>query len=547
MKAALASIAGAAILSCGGPASAAGTRFTPTVELRQIVSHNDIDDETVTYTEVGVGVNGTIDTRRIKATLNYSYGRRFVEKGSNQRENRHSLFTRADIALIDNRLDVSLGGFAALLNRDLRGQVSFSPDQANPNLVQTYSAYIEPHYRQPLGDVADLDLNYRVGYYNVGGAGTTGQQNNGIPGSGPNDIVTDRPSDSVNQTISAKLGNREKGGRFRFDLTGTATLEDIGRLDQKYRAYDGRFEVEYAVRRGVGLIANVGYEHIRNSQVEVLRDATGLPVPGPDGDFQIDPTGARRSLYSQQGLSYEGGFRLQPTRRTLVNIRAGKRFGNFSVNGDARYEYSPRLVFGAVLVERIDSFGRLLTRDLDGIRVQSVINTSQSIGLSGCVYGAEPGGGGCLFNASQSITNATFRTRAAQLIVEARHGRTNGTLAVIFNRRKFLDTQALQAPGTPLIDGGIAGGADETITADARLSRALGQGETIAMSVFASRSTFALAADRSDKYVGGNGQYMITLGRRIAGTLSATAAKRFSNVAQESAEISGSAGLSFRF
>ncbi len=549
MRIALATLAGAAFLSCGGPAFAApGLRLSPSGEIREVFSQSDSRDETLTYTEAVIGLDGTIETRRIKASLSYQFGRRFTQHGDNDRQQRHTLLARADVTAIDNKLTVSAGAYAALLNRDFRGQVSISPDQDNPNLVQTYSVYIEPHYHQRLPNIGDFDLTYRVGYYDVDeNAGSAGGGAGSLPGSAATDVPFDSISDSVNQHVEAKIGNRESGGRFRWDLVGTVTTEDINRLDQTYRAYDGHIEIEYAVRRGVGIIGNVGYEHTRNSEVGVLRDAAGLPIPGPDGGFQPDPTAPRRSIFAQQGVTFEGGLRLQPTRRTYLNFHAGRRFGEFTVNGEARYEVSKRLVFSAVVTQGIDSFGRLLTRDLDGVRVQSVVNSADAAGLGGCVFGVDPGSGSCLFNATQSITNATFRNRSAQFIAEAKHGRLSGSLAVIMSQRTFLDTQQLQAPGTPAVDQGIGGGPDKTLSINAQLSRVFVGGQQISFGVYANRYRFALSEQRSDHYYGATANYAMSIGRNIAVHLTGTGTRRVSDVVPTATDVTASAGLRFQF
>ena len=547
LRAALALLAGAAILSCGAPVLAKAVQLNGDAEVRQVYTHNDSQDETLTYSELVVGIDGKVDTRRIKASFTYQFGRKFAESGGANRENRHSLFARADIDVIENRLTVRTGAFAALLNRDLRGQVSFSPDQDNPNLVQTYSAYIEPHYHQPLRGIGDLDVNYRIGYYNVdenaGGSSGLG----GLPGGAASDVPFDTVSDSINQNLQAKIGNRESRGRLRWDLIGTVSTEDIDRLDQRYRSYEGRAEIEYIVRRGIGIIGSVGYEHIRNSEIGVLRDATGAPIPGVDGGFQPDPAAPRRSIYAQSGLTFEGGLRLQPTRRTFLNVRAGRRNGQFSLNGDARFEVSSRLILSARLTDGIDSFGRLLTRDLDGTTVRSVVSNADVIGLGGCVFGIDPGSGTCLFNATQSITNATFRNRAAQFIVDFRHGRTSLSLAGIYSRREFLDSQSLQAPSSPLVDPGITEGADESFSLNARLTQALRGRQRLGFGLFANRYSFAISQGRRDTYVGGTADYSISLGRRLALQAAATVARRQSDTAADTLDATVSAGLRLQF
>ena len=556
MRPGLALLAGAATSFCltlGSPSSAAesgvpvGLRLSPTFDIRQVVTRDSFEDGTVTYSEAVVGVGGTVNTHRVKASINYEYSRRFAEQGHSDRKQNHSLFARADANLIEDRLTVTSGAFAALLNRDFRGFVSYSLDQNNSNLTQTYSAYIQPSYHQPLNSFAEFDVSYRLGYTGTSDKEPTGGVIGGLPGSASSDVPTANAGNSTNQRLQARLGNRQASERFRWDFASTTTFEDVGRLDQRYRSYDNRFEVQYAVRRGVNLIANVGYERTTDTQSEVLRDANGLPIPDAGGGFQIDPTGSRRQIYSQKGLSYEGGVHLQPTRRTNLTVRAGRRFGRFTVNGDARYQVTPRLVLSGQITEGIDSFGRLLTRDIEGTSVASIVNTSDTLGLGGCVFGTDPGTGRCLFDATQSITDALFRNRSGQAIAEYRRGRSSVTLAVIYSERKFLDTQQLQRAGTPAVDGGFTGGADKTFSANAQFSQAFRGRQTASLGLFFNRYDFALSNQRSDKYVGGTGSYTVDLARRLAVFVNGTASIRHSDVAPTGKNATASVGLRLRF
>lgn len=559
MRVALALLAGAAMSFCLGSPCAAqsapavgsglpqGIHLNSAFDLRQVVSKTAFQDDTVTYTEAVAGLNGTVNTHRIRATFSYAYSRHFDESGDSFRKQDHQGFARADMDIIKNRLTLGAGGFAALFNRDLRGQVSYTPDQANPNLVQTYSLYLEPHYHQPLTDYAEFDLDYRVGYN-----GTTDKLLNSVvggtptaPGAASSDVALNNVGDGYNQRVQAKLGNREKSSKLRWDLTSTTTWEDINRLDQRYRSYDNRFEVEYVLWRGFSLIANAGYEKTSDTQADILRDASGVAVLDAKGNQQADPTAPRRSIYSQSGATFEGGFRFQPNRRTYMTVRAGRRFGQFMVNGDARYEITPRLIVTASVSESIDSFGRLLTQDLNGISVRTIVNTNQVAGLGGCMFGLDPGTGQCLLDATQSITDALFRNRSAQGIVEFRRHRNRFTLTTIYSERSYLDSDQLQRTGTTSL--GFNGGSDKTLSINGQVSHDFTSRQSSGIGVFYNRYQYALSSQRQDSYVGASLNYNANIGRRLAAYLNATAARRRSDVAPAGTDATASLGLRLQF
>ena len=49
--------------------------------------------------------------------------------------------------------------------------------------------------------------------------------------------------------------------------------------------------------------------------------------------MQLDPAQPVVTNFDTSGLTYEGGFRLSPSRRTNFIARAGKRFGDFTAAG----------------------------------------------------------------------------------------------------------------------------------------------------------------------------------------------------------------------
>jgi hypothetical protein len=514
----------------------------PEVELRQVLVFGE-DRGTSAYAEASAGFGATFDRPRLQGNVNYRLSQRIEQTGNVAQERTHNLLGRVGAEVIRRTLFIEAGGFATQLNRDLAGNVSFSPDVDDPNLVQTFSAYVEPRLSEDFGDFAELDVSYRFGIFDVD------DDNRQSAGGGTGGRFT-VASDSINQTVNARLGNRERSERFRWDLLGNVTDDQAERLDQSYRAYEGRAELELVINRGFSLLGTVGYEDISAKERDVVRQPTGIPVLGPDGDFVLDPSGRRRIVYSESGPIYQGGFRWQPTRRTFIEARAGQRFGEFNVSGAARYQPNPRFVISASLREGIDTNGRVLTQDLSALGrgiVSSVVTNLDLLGTGGCVFGVDPGTGGCLFSATQSLSSALFRNRTADITAEYQRGRTRGGISLIYSQRTFLDLQQIQVPGQLPVDPNLRSQRDQTLTASARVSRELGGAATLSGGVFVSRFRFALLNDRDEYYVGAFGNYDLRLDRRLSARAALNVSQRFSDVVNNRWQGVASAGVAYRF
>lgn len=531
-------------LFCAWQAAPATARveIDPSIELRQVFDL-PIDDDFTTYSEAVIGVDGAIQTRRVHGQLSYRFAQRFEEVGDIANNQSHSLIARGDADVIPGTLRVDAGAFATFLNRDLRRRVSFDDDANNGNLAQTYSAYVAPSFHQRLGAFAEFDATYRIAYVNVDEADVS-RLGGGVGGV---DTQLGAYADSVNQSLDARFGNREASGKFRWDLAGSAQDERTDRLDQHYRSYLGRVELEYALNRDFALLGSVGYEDIKSSEEQILTDAAGVPLVDAEGHFIIDPNAPRRVSYDQDGLVYDGGFRWTPSRRTFLQIRVGKRFGEFNVNGQLRYEPSPRLGVTASWSESVSTFGQLLTQDFNGVPVSFFIPGGNRVGFGGCILGVDPATGTCLLNWTQSITNATFRNQAGQLIIETKRGATRASLSAIYTKRRYVDTQQLQAPGSPPVDPSLANRADETISLIAGVDRDLGAGRHLSASLHGDRYRFALSHARADYYAGLWTAYRQLINRHLDARVTSSITRRFSKIDKDRTDAVVTAGLVYHF
>ena len=160
------------------------------------------------------------------------------------------------------------------------------------------------------------------------------------------------------------------------------------------------------------------------------------PLVGPDGDFIPNPTAPRVTTYKQSGLVWNAGFRYAPSRRTLVELRAGQRFADLVVTGMLRQEFRNGLVITGSLSDGIETFGSILTRIVNGVPVSFVSNGRG--GTGGCAGGLAPGGG-CLGGQTETVTSGVFRSRIGELSAELRRGATTYGIQYSYLNRRYLD------------------------------------------------------------------------------------------------------------
>ena len=85
--------------------------------------------------------------------------------------------------------------------------------------------------------------------------------------------------------------------------------------------------------------AGVGYERIRSSQRDLLRDGTGTPVI-VGGRPVADPNAPRLLTYDVDGMIYDGGVIWRPSPRTELQARAGRRYGSTTVVGSFSHRFN---------------------------------------------------------------------------------------------------------------------------------------------------------------------------------------------------------------
>ncbi len=533
-----------AVLLCTS-AAVAEVRFAPHIDMHEILNIASAEDDQV-YAELSAGFDIKVTRRRVQAQLAYDFGRRFAQRGAVATQSRHSLTARGTADIVKGWLAIDAGAYAGLMTRDPRAGVAFSGSDSNSNLTQTFSGFVEPRFRREIGGAAVVEASYRLGVASAGGqSSATGAAGGGIglPGG---DVPIDRTARSITQEARLKASG-ESGSRLRWSASAEAVRENSRRLDQLHRTYRGTIETQFRITREFGLVATAGYEDIRNTEQAFLTDPTGRPIPDANGDFQVDPLMPRREVFSRSGVTYEAGIAWVPSRRSSLRVRYGKTNGGNSLNGEAEFRISSRLGITGTVQQGIESFGRLLTRDIAGIPTSFIINDRQAAGLGDCVIGVDPATGSCIGNATQAVSSAQFRSQAGQLIVAGKTARLSYSLTGLYNRRRFLDARQLQTPTGAVVDPTLTQRADQSVTLNGTISRRLEQNSTISLSAFAQRYQFALATSRDDSYFGGTLGYSKGLGRNLEFNLTATANRQLSTGQPATTRAVVTAGLRARF
>lgn len=489
----------------------ATVRFEPSIESRAVVNYaSDQSPETRSFNEVAVGVDTGIETRRIDFDLRYRYAHRIGISGPLNDKDRHAGSGQLRSELIRDLFFLDAQGSATILNTGFGGAVD--PDADDANQQQTFSGSIQPAIRHRFGRT-QVTARYSYGIFEAGNQFSLLRVGRPLqPGQG----FLLGASDTRNQSASVAIGNVGRSDRLRWRVSAEWQRDRIDQLDQLYTSKRGLADAEYSLSRTIGLIANVGYEDILDRQDAIVIDATGVPVPDANGFVQRDPTMPYTVNFDTNGLTYEAGFRLSPSRRTNFIARAGKRFGDFTASGSLELELSSDLRLFATYNESLNNFGRLFTTLFTdpvsgtitpiGSFAGSGGGKQSPIGATTCAFGLDAETGSCAFNLSQIASNATFKDQSAALTI-AKGGagsaegvaprRFSGSLSAFYTKRGYLGNQPAGLPaGTAPIS--LGGSTDHSYGVALHAEQRLGRQQTVGLDLRAQRNEYGLSRDGKD-------------------------------------------------
>jgi hypothetical protein len=479
-----------------------GVRVTPYIEAAQLVtSQLSPGDDTLTYSILAAGVDGSIQGRNNGLAASLRYEHRF---GWGRAEDADTISGLANgYATVVPGVTFHAGGLAARSRVEANGAAVISPlDTTRDIVTQVYSVYAGPSVTTNAGPVA-VNANYRIGYSKV----ETPDALIVTPGQPAVDVF----DDSVVHLADIHAGVAP-GAVLPVGIGAGAKYyrEDVSNLDQRIEDFAARADVTVPVTNTLALVGGVGYEDVEISGRDALRDASGNPVIGPDGRFVTDESAPRVLAYDVSGLIWDAGVIWRPSRRTALEAHVGRRYGSTTYFGSFAYAPTPRSSVNVSVYDNVAGFGGQVARTLDALPTDfEVVRNPLSGGIGGCISSLD--GGGCLSNALGSVRSSAFRARGVMASYNFGNGRLGAGIGAGYDRRRFIG-----APGTVL--AAASGVVDENYWLASFVNYQLDRNSGIRGDLYANwfRSGSSLAGDGTA--LGASASYYRNLTRRLMAT-----------------------------
>lgn len=444
------------------PARHSRVRIDPYVEVDQAISADLSSGDTLTYTNLAVGVDGTIQRRRVAVAISYRYDRQIGWNRDSADRDSHSGLAIVHVEAAPGLLDLDAGAFATRTGGDGR----FFGLTGNDPAIDVYSFFAGPTLSTHAGPLA-LNAAYRFGYTAI---------DDHLDGFG----LVDGFDHSTTHNATASVGMGP--GRLPFGWTvggGYLRSTTDSPFDDRFHAGYIRGDIVLPVSPTLALTAGVGYENIKAAQNDIARNSDGSPVIGGDGLAVVDPT--RRILtYDIDDLIYDGGIIWKPSVHTRLELRAGHRNGGTTVVGAFTHQFNAHYGMNVQVFDTVETFGNILVNDLSSLPTDFQVSRNPFTGdIGGCAFGSAPGSGGCFDRSLQSIRGATFRMRGASAVLSGNRGLWDLGLGAAYVRRDFS-----QGDPSPFVTFG--GDEDETATIYGSLGRRLSRVSQVNFDVYAS-------------------------------------------------------------
>lgn len=417
---------------------------SPYLEVGQVMTA-DLKNggDVLTYTTVAAGIDAAIVTRRaeLAATLRYEHQFGWGSQGDTDVI---SGLARGRIEVVRG-LNLEAGALATRTRADGQGADNGLFIGNASNVANLYSVYAGPTLTKRIGGL-DFGAGYRFGYSKV----DVDEPAILSPGSQSADIF----DSSTNHMAWASLGARPGDLPFGWQVSGGYEREDASQLDQRFEGKYARADVTVPIGPTLALLGGVGYEDIEIGQRDPLLDVNGVPVRDANGRFVTDKSKPRQLSFDTNGLIWDAGVMWQPSRRTSLTAKVGRRYGDTIYTGSFAYRADHATTIQVGVYNGLSSLGRGLSGGLAALPTQ-FDPTRNPIGgdINPCVFGQE--GGGCLNNQLGSATSAQYRSRGVQAMLSSRFRGWSYGVGVGFDQRKLL---------APLLSpiGGLNGIKDES-------------------------------------------------------------------------------------
>lgn len=510
-----------------------GVRISPYIEAAQVATAElSPGNDVLTYSRLAVGVDASVSGRNTGASASLRY-EHYFGWGKKATDGDYVSGIARGYATLTPGVRMEAGGMAGRSRIEGSGAATLGPLAEGSNVSNIYSAYAGPTVSTQAGPVK-VDGGYRIGYTRVESPDSLVI----APGQPGIDVF----DDSVTHNATLRAATRPGDGLpVGIGVGGGYYREDISNLDQRVEDKNLRGDVTVQLTNDFAVVGGIGYEDVRISSRDALRDANGDPVIGSDGHYLTDKSAPRRIAFDTSGLTWDAGVIWRPSRRTAFEAHVGKRYGSTTYYGSFAYAPSARSSINVSVYDSISGFGGQLNNALAAMPTDFTANRDVLSGnITGCVASTE--GNNCLSGVLGSVRSSTFRGRGIQAAYNVNLGRVNAGVGLGYDRRKFL-----AAPGTVLASA--AGVIDENIWMSGYVNSRIGQRGTIAANAYANWFESGNALGGDSRAVGASTAY----GHQITERLSATAALGVDGLLRDNAALedvwtaSALVGVSYRF
>lgn len=403
---------------------------TPYIEAGQVLSAElSPGSDSVTYSRIAAGVDALVQGRNTAAAVSLRYERRIGWGNDAPDGDELTGIARASASVIPRTLTIEAGGLATRTRIEGNGGASGDPLGDDDQIGKIYSIYGGPSLSTYAGDVA-VQANYRIGYTRV-------DEPNAIltaDGGEPVDVF----DDSTVHVANIHMGTRP--GQFLPVGLGVGAgwyREDMSNLDQRIEDKHVRADVTVPVSQSVALVGGVGYEEVKISSRDALRDEFGVPVRGSDGRLVTDKSEPRQLAYDVDGLIWDVGVIWRPSVRTTLEAHVGRRYGSTTYYGSFGWQASRRSSVNIAVYDNVVGFGGNLNNALTSLPTDfTAVRDALSGGIGNCVESLESGS--CFGNALGSVRSGTFRGRGVMWSYAVNMGRTSAGIGAGYDRRKFI-------------------------------------------------------------------------------------------------------------
>lgn len=472
--------------------------ITPYIEAAQVLTADlSPHSDTLTYTRVAAGVDASINGRNTSGAVSLRYEHQFGWGKHAEDGDTLSGLARVSAAVIPHMLTVEAGGLATRTSSYDGGSLLGST--VGKDSAHLYSVYAGPSLTTHVGDVA-VNANYRLGY-----------SRSDSPGAYPITASGKGADESTQQSAQLYAGVKPDDVLpVGLGIGGAWYREDMSDFGQRISDFHVRADVTVPVSQSLALVGGIGYEKVRVSQRDVMRDGSGLPIVDAEGRYRLDKSVPRQIAYDVDGLIWDVGLLWRPSPRTSLEAHVGRRYGSATYYGNFSWQATRRSSLNVSVYDNLSGFGGQLNRALVALPTDfEVIRNPITGELNGCVSSLKEGS--CIAGALGGLRSSVYRVRGISASYAIDLGRITAGIGAGYERRKYIFAR-------DSVLGAYNGLTDKNLWLSASLGARIDERSAISTNVYANwyKSQLGLGGDGSS--VGASAAYNRLLARRLTAT-----------------------------